>query len=103
MAMKTNADVVWHDGVKGNGVLVFMIESRELPIVEVNVNSDGLISYDEFKIIHQPRLVLSESATEKQIQSANRLFAAADKGCVVGNLLKKANVKIEVQGEISTK
>ncbi|MDP9579749.1 UNVERIFIED_ORG: hypothetical protein J2X74_005623 [Bacillus sp. 1751] len=86
--MKTNADVVWHDGVKGNGVLVFMIELRELPVVEVSVNSDGFISYDEFKIIHQPRMVLSESATEKQIQSANRLFASADKGCVVGNLLK---------------
>ncbi|WP_342601919.1 hypothetical protein [Peribacillus sp. FSL E2-0159] len=46
--MKTNADVVWHDGVKGNGVFVFMIESRELPVVVVSLNSDGLISDDEF-------------------------------------------------------
>lgn len=36
---------------------------------------------------------LSESSTEKQIQSASRLFAAADKGCVVGNRLKKFKEK----------
>ncbi|UNT71720.1 OsmC family protein (plasmid) [Bacillus sp. N447-1] len=141
--VETNANVVWHNGVKGNGVLkteflntriaipaalggsgngaspkevlvasvtacytsvlVSMIESRELPVVEVNVNSKGHVSDGVFKIIHYPRMVLSESATEKHIQVANRLFEAADKGCAVGNLLKKADVKIEVKGEISTK
>ena len=140
--MQTNANVVWHNGVKGNGVLktefldakvaiptvlggsgngafpkevlvasvttcytavlVSMIESRELPVVEISVHSEASISDDEFKIIHHPHMVLSENATDKQVQSAERLFAAADKGCVVGNLLKKADVRIEVQGEIST-
>ncbi|MEC0493272.1 OsmC family protein [Bacillus glycinifermentans] len=84
-------------------VLVSMIESRDLPVIGVAVDSEGLNSDDEFKIIHRPRIVLSEKATEKQIQSANRIFAAADRGCTIGNLLKKADVKIEVQGEIFTK
>ncbi|WKB79721.1 OsmC family protein [Bacillus glycinifermentans] len=84
-------------------VLVSMIESRDLPVVDVAVDSEGLTSDDEFKIIHHPRIVLSEKATEKQIQSANRICAAADRGCTVANLLKKADVKIEVQGEIFTK
>ncbi|PCD05035.1 osmotically inducible protein OsmC [Peribacillus simplex] len=140
--MKTNANVVWNNGVTGNGVLktefldakvaiptvlggsgdgafpkevlvasvtacytsvlVSMAESRGLPVVEISVDSEASISDDEFKIIHHPQLVLSENATDKQVQSAERLFVAADKGCVVGNLLKKADVKIEVQGEIFT-
>ncbi|AZV59409.1 hypothetical protein DOZ91_01435 [Peribacillus frigoritolerans] len=83
-------------------VLVSMAESRGLPVVEITVDSEASISDDEFKIIHHPQLVLSENATDKQVQSAERLFVAADKGCVVGNLLKKADVKIEVQGEIFT-
>ncbi|MDP1421436.1 OsmC family protein [Peribacillus simplex] len=138
--MQTNANVVWNNGVKGNGVLktefldakvaiptvlggsgdgafpkevlvasvtacytsvlVSMAESRGLPVVEISVDSEASISDD--KIIHHPQLVLSENATDKQVQSAERLFVAADKGCVVGNLLKKADVKIEVQGEIFT-
>lgn len=84
-------------------VLVSMIKSRDLPVVDVSVNSEGLNSDDEFEIVHHPCIVLAENATEKQIQSANRIFAAADIGCAVGNLLKKADVKIEVQGEIFTK
>ncbi|MBT2624160.1 OsmC family protein [Bacillus sp. ISL-32] len=84
-------------------VLVSMIESRDLPVIDVVVDSEGLNSDDEFKIIHHPRIVLSENATEKQIQSANRIFAAADRGCTIGNLLKKADVKIEVRGETLTK
>lgn len=140
---KTNANVVWRNGVKGDGllktevidtkiaipvssggsgngaspmefllssvtacytgVLVSMIDSRELPVEEVTVNSEVSVNDKEFKIIHYPRLVLSNSVTEKQLELANRLFVSADKGCAVGNLLKKADVKIEVQGEISTK
>ncbi|WP_050182305.1 OsmC family protein [Domibacillus robiginosus] len=141
--MKTTVNIVWHDGLKGNGslkadfldtkvaipaafggsgngsspkelliasatacytsVLVSMTESRELPVTEVTVNSEGFLSDDELKIIHHPYIVLSEGVTEKQIEAANRLFAAADKGCTVGNLLKKADVKIEIQGKVSIK
>ncbi|MGE8081580.1 OsmC family protein [Peribacillus loiseleuriae] len=85
------------------GVLVSMIETRKLPVVELTVDSEAIISDDEFKITHHPHIVLSADATEKQIQSAHRATEAADKGCVVGNLLKKADVKIEIQGKVSTK
>lgn len=85
-----------------SSVLTSMIESRDLPVVAITIDSQGMTSDNEFKIIHHPHIVLSENATEKQIQSADRLFVAADKGCAVGNLLKKADVKIEIQGAIST-
>ncbi|MGK9184781.1 OsmC family protein [Priestia filamentosa] len=86
-----------------SSVLTSLIESRNLPLVEMMIESKGMTSDDELKIVHHPHIVLSKNATEKQIQIAERLFATADKGCIVGNLLKKADVNIEIQGEISTK
>ncbi len=67
------------------------------------MNSEASISDNEFKIIHYPHIVLSAGATEEQIQSAQRATEAADKGCDVGNILKKADVKNEVQGKVSVK
>ncbi|WP_245976869.1 OsmC family protein [Oceanobacillus arenosus] len=83
--------------------LTFVLESRKLPVAELTVNSEATISDNEFKIIHYPQIVLSEDATEEQIQSAIRATEAADKGCEVGNLLKKADVKIGIQGNVSVK
>jgi lipoyl-dependent peroxiredoxin len=83
--------------------LTFVLESRNLPVAELTVNSEANISDNEFKIIHYPHIVLSKDATEDQIQSAQRATEAADKGCEVGNLLKKADVKIEIQGKVSLK
>ena len=83
--------------------LTFALESRKLPVVELTVNSEANISENEFKITHYPQIVLSAEATEEQIHSAQRATEAADKGCEVGNLLKKADVKIEIQGKVSSK
>ncbi|PLS18688.1 osmotically inducible protein OsmC [Bacillus sp. M6-12] len=83
--------------------LTFVLASRNLPIAELTVNSEANISDNEFKIIHYPHIVLSKDSTEEQIQSAQRAMEAADKGCEVGNLLKKADVKIEIQGKVSMK
>ncbi len=83
--------------------LVFVLESRKLPVVELTVDSGANISENEFKITHHPHIVLSSDATQEQIESAHRAAEAADKGCEVGNVLKKADVKIEVQGKVSTK
>jgi lipoyl-dependent peroxiredoxin len=83
--------------------LVFMLESRKLPVAELTVDSETNISDNEFKITHYPYIVLSSDATQEQIESAHRATEAADKGCEVGNMLKKADVKIEVQGKVSSK
>ncbi len=83
--------------------LTFALESRKLPVVELTVNSEANISDNEFKITHYPQIVLSAEATEEQVQSAQRATEAADRGCEVGNLLKKADVIIEVQGKVSLK
>lgn len=83
--------------------LVFLLESRKLPVVALTVDSEANIADKEFKITHYPHIVLSSDATQEQIESAQRAAEAAEKGCEVGNLLKKADVKIEVQAKVSAK
>ncbi|NEU32149.1 hypothetical protein GN156_15455 [bacterium LRH843] len=73
--------------------LTFMLASRNLPVAELSVNSEANISDNEFKIIHFPHIVLSEGATEEQIQSAQIATEAADKGCEVGKFIEKSRCK----------
>ncbi|WML50904.1 OsmC family protein [Neobacillus sp. PS3-12] len=51
--------------------LVFVLESRKLPVVELTVDSGANISENEFKITHHPHIVLSSDATQEQIESAH--------------------------------
>lgn len=83
--------------------LAYMLETRKLPAVELTMNSEATIADNGFKITHDPQIVLSADATENQIQSAQRAIDGADKGCEVGNLLKKAGVVIEAKGKVSLK
>jgi peroxiredoxin-like protein len=83
--------------------LTYILESRKLPVVELIMNSEASISDKGFNITHTPHIVLASNATEDQVQSAERAIEGADKGCEVGNLLKKAGVFIEVQGKVSLK
>ncbi|PCD05032.1 osmotically inducible protein OsmC [Peribacillus simplex] len=77
--------------------LVAMLETRNLPVAGFTMDSEASNSKEEgFKIIHYPHINFV-SATEDQIQSANRAILAADKGCSVGNMLKKANVQIDIE------
>jgi lipoyl-dependent peroxiredoxin len=82
--------------------LAAMLETRKLPVAGLTMDSEATNSKEEgFKIIHYPHIILSADATEEQIQSANRAIVAADKGCAVGNMLKKADVQIGVEGKVS--
>ncbi|NGP46812.1 osmotically inducible protein OsmC [Bacillaceae bacterium SIJ1] len=83
--------------------LVYMLERREIPVEELTINSDVSSSKDEFKIIHYPHVVLAADATEEQAETANRLFEAADKGCDIGNMLRKADVQFAIEGKVTTK
>ncbi|MEM1503635.1 OsmC family protein [Domibacillus sp. 8LH] len=82
--------------------LVAMLETRKLPVAELTMKSEATNSKEEgFKIIHYPYVILSADATEEQIQAANRAIVAADKGCAIGNMLKKAEVQIDFEGKVS--
>ncbi|MDN4493230.1 OsmC family protein [Ureibacillus aquaedulcis] len=82
--------------------LVAMIEARKLPVDQYTMDSEISYSKEEgFKIVHHPQMVLAAGATEEQVQLANRAFLAADKACAIGNLLKKADVGIDIEGKVS--
>ena len=81
--------------------LAVMLETRELPVVKLSVNSEASITDKGFHITHHPQIMLSASATEAQVQSAQRAIEGAEKGCDIGNLLKKAGVVIEAKGNAS--
>ncbi|MGF9910678.1 hypothetical protein [Brevibacillus porteri] len=66
------------------------------------MDSEGTNSKKEgFKIAHYPQIVLSTDATEDQVQSAYEAVVTADHTCEVGNLLKKGDVQIHVEGNVS--
>ena len=82
--------------------LVSILETRNLPVVDLTMDSDVTVSKEKgFEIIHYPKITLSTDATEEQIQTANRAFVLADKGCAIGKLLKKADVQIDIDGKVS--
>lgn len=82
--------------------LVAMLEGRKLPVIELTMDSKATNSKEEgLKIIHSPYVTLSVDVTEEQKQAANRAIAAADKACTVGNILKKADVQIDIEGKVA--
>lgn len=82
--------------------LVAMLETRKFAVTHFVMDTQATLTKEgKFTIIHSPQITLSADATEEQIQSAHRALAAADKGCMVGNLLKKADVQIEIDGKVS--
>lgn len=82
--------------------LVAILDSRELPVVDLEMDSEVTVSKEEgFKITHYPHIILSADATDKQKETAERAFTTADRGCSIGNLLKKADVQITVKSKLS--
>ncbi|KHL97170.1 hypothetical protein QW71_03200 [Paenibacillus sp. IHB B 3415] len=82
--------------------LVSMLEARNLAVESLEMHSEASVSKEEgFKITHYPVIVLPADGTEEEIQSVDRTFAAADRNCEVGNMLKKAGVQISITGDVS--
>jgi peroxiredoxin-like protein len=81
--------------------LTYMLESRKLPVVELMINSEATVSEDGFHIIHYPKIILDTNATEELIQSTYRVIEGADRGCKVGNLLRKAGIIINIEGKVT--
>ena len=84
-------------------ILTSILENRKLPVAKFIVNSEADLSDNEFEIIHFPEIVLSADASDEQVQTAERATEEAEEGCEVGNILKKADVKIKVLGKVLMK
>lgn len=81
--------------------LTLTLETQQLPVVGLIMDSEAIQSEEGMRIVHLPHIVLAADATEEQVQSASEAVVTADQNCFVGNLLKKGGVQIEVKGKAS--
>ncbi|HDR9224209.1 TPA: OsmC family protein [Burkholderia vietnamiensis] len=79
-----------------------MPDARKLPLAGMTVYSALSDMHKQgMYIVHDVRIVLSADAAQDRVQAAEALIAAADKACMVGNLLKTAGVQISVSGTVT--
>lgn len=77
--------------------LVAMLEPRKLPIINIEMRTSAVSSDKEgLKINHAPYITLSKSTSDEQVDVVTRTMIAADKACAIGNMLRKADVEINV-------
>ncbi len=81
--------------------LTYMLEQRKLPVVQHEIKSEATVSDEDFKVIHYPKITLASDATDEQVETTKEAFDGAEKGCDIGNMLKKAGVTFEIEGSVS--
>lgn len=81
--------------------LIALTAARNLPVKNLTMATDAVNSKDQgLKIVHYPEVTMPENATEEEIKFVERAFNTADMGCHVGNLLKRADAVIKIEGKI---
>lgn len=81
--------------------LIALTAARNLPVKNLTMATDTVNSKDQgLKIVHYPEISMPETATEEEIKFVERAFNTADMGCHVGNLLKRADAEIKIEGKI---
>ncbi|MBA4493068.1 SACOL1771 family peroxiredoxin [Paenactinomyces guangxiensis] len=86
--------------------LAAILERRQLPVLELTLETEGIVHADKKlvfeKIIHRPRLVVEDTATENQLDSIKQAAEHAEKNCMISNALR-GNVELEVDAHIFKK
>ncbi|WLR48850.1 OsmC family protein [Halobacillus litoralis] len=85
--------------------LAAMIERAELPLKEMDMQSEGIVDVTDGvftyqKIIHKPRVVLRAEADEKDLSKLNRLIEKAEKSCMISKAIQ-GNVELEMEADTS--
>ena len=82
--------------------LIALTAARNLPVSSLSMATDAVNSKDRgLKIVHYPEVNMPKSATEEEIKFMERAFNTADMGCHIGNLLKRADAEIKIEGKIT--
>lgn len=83
--------------------LAAMIERGKMPVRELSLKTEGIVHVDKkftFEaIIHRPKLILEEGATEEELQKIEQAVEMAEKNCMISNALR-GNVRLEVEANI---
>ncbi|MBM1173870.1 OsmC family protein [Microvirga arabica] len=82
--------------------LVAILQNRKLPVDGLTLESEASDPKEAgFTIGHQITVNLLPEATQEQVDAAGSALQQADKACFIGNLLKKADILISVEGSVS--
>lgn len=82
--------------------LIALTAARSLPVLSLSMATDAVNSKKQgLKIVHYPEVNMPKSATEEEIKFVERAFNTADMGCHIGNLLKRADAEIKIEGKIT--
>lgn len=81
--------------------LAAMMERRGLEKVSLTMESEGIVDVTKGvitykKIIHRPHIVLTTSASDKDIEMAHRLAKKAENSCMISRAVQ-GNVEIELE------
>ncbi|MCP3033023.1 OsmC family protein [Halobacillus sp. A1] len=80
-----------------------LIERARLPLAEMSMDSEGIVDVTEGvftykKIIHKPKIFLTNEADEKQLQRLDKLVKQAESSCMISKAIA-GNVELELQAE----
>ena len=82
--------------------LIALTAARSLPVLSLSMATDAVNSKNQgLKIVHYPEVNMPKTATEEEIKFMERAFNTADMGCHIGNLLKRADAEIKIEGKIT--
>lgn len=85
--------------------LAALIERRNIPLIELKVNSEGVVSVEKGlkfeSIIHKPNVVLGSNVTERQMEQVKRDTELAEQVCMISNALR-GNVHLGVEATVTT-
>ncbi|NRR75576.1 OsmC family protein [Tetragenococcus halophilus] len=81
--------------------LLHLVEVRKLPVISFDMATEITNGDKNLEIYHEPKLVLSTSASAEDKAAAERAIDSADKTCAVGNILKTAGIHIQIQKNIT--
>lgn len=83
--------------------LAAIMENRRLPVTSLTMRTEAVVTDNgnlQFhKIIHRPRIVLAEAATEQQMDTVRMATERADHACMISKALR-GNVEIVIEPEI---
>lgn len=85
--------------------LAAMMERAELPVKEMDMDSEGVVSvtngvitYEE--IIHRPRVVLEKEASESELEKLRKLAHKAESSCMISRAIA-GNVKLTLEPDLT--
>lgn len=82
--------------------LAAMMDGRKLPAADIKIQTT-LAGREAggLQLAHEVHIAFTENATNDEVKRAEELLKKADEACMIGNLLRKAEVDVTLRGFVS--